>query len=215
MRPIAWRGSEEIGVAAQLTSIHLAIAVWEWGAYFGVEQRMKGVRLCMAPWRRPHPSTAPTASKATGLYMIGTMSKHAAMDQGYADALMLQDRLVPLHKALFLENNPGGVLESGVDVADAFLDRGEIVSERGRAKGDSLVAWMDSVLDRVRSASGVDITHVPYKGSSGARTDIVGGLRSGLTYAGSKTIKELQRKLNYVTITPSGWHEGTPHKASR
>ena len=89
VRPIAWRGSEEIGVAAQLTSVHLAIAVWEWGAYFGVEQRMKGVRLCMAPWRRPHPSTAPTASKATGLYMIGTMSKHAAMDQGYDDALML------------------------------------------------------------------------------------------------------------------------------
>jgi branched-chain amino acid aminotransferase len=89
VRPIAWRGSEEIGVAAQLTSVHLAIAVWEWGAYFGVEQRMKGVRLNMAPWRRPHPSTAPTASKATGLYMIGTMSKHAAMDQGYDDALML------------------------------------------------------------------------------------------------------------------------------
>ena len=89
VRPIAWRGSEEIGVAAQHTRVHLAIAVWEWGAYFGVEQRMKGVRLNMAPWRRPHPSTAPTASKATGLYMIGTMSKHAAMDQGYDDALML------------------------------------------------------------------------------------------------------------------------------
>ncbi len=89
VRPIAWRGSEEIGVAAQQTRVHLAIAVWEWGAYFGVEQRMKGIRLSMAPWRRPHPDTAPTASKATGLYMIGTMSKHAAMDQGYDDALML------------------------------------------------------------------------------------------------------------------------------
>jgi branched-chain amino acid aminotransferase len=89
IRPIAWRGSEELGVAAQHTKVHLAIAVWEWGAYFGVEQRMTGVRLAMAPWRRPHPSTAPTASKATGLYMIGTMSKHAVMDQGYDDALML------------------------------------------------------------------------------------------------------------------------------
>ena len=89
VRPIAWRGSEEIGVAAQHTKVHLAIAVWEWGAYFGVEQRMKGVRLAMAPWRRPAPDTAPTASKATGLYMIGTMSKHAVMDQGYDDALML------------------------------------------------------------------------------------------------------------------------------
>jgi branched-chain amino acid aminotransferase len=89
VRPIAWRGPEEMGVAAKSTKVHMAIAVWEWGAYFGVEQRMKGVHLAMAPWRRPHPETAPTASKAAGLYMIGTMSKHAAMDQGADDALML------------------------------------------------------------------------------------------------------------------------------
>lgn len=89
VRPIAWRGPEEMGVAAKNTKIHMAIAAWEWGAYFGVEQRMTGVRLAMAPWRRPHPATAPTASKAAGLYMIGTLSKHAAMDQGYDDALML------------------------------------------------------------------------------------------------------------------------------
>jgi branched-chain amino acid aminotransferase len=89
VRPIAWRGAEEMGVAAQHTKIHLAIATWEWGAYFGVEQRMQGVRLAMAPWKRPSPETAPTASKAAGLYMIGTLSKHAAMDQGYDDALML------------------------------------------------------------------------------------------------------------------------------
>lgn len=89
VRPIAWRGPEEMGVAAKNAKIHMAIAAWEWGAYFGVEQRMTGVRLAMAPWRRPHPATAPTASKAAGLYMIGTLSKHAAMDQGYDDALML------------------------------------------------------------------------------------------------------------------------------
>jgi len=89
VRPIAWRGAEEMGVAAQQTKVHMAIAVWEWGAYFGVEQRMKGVNLAMAKWRRPHPETAPTASKATGLYMIGTMSKHAAMDEGADDAMML------------------------------------------------------------------------------------------------------------------------------
>jgi branched-chain amino acid aminotransferase len=89
VRPIAWRGSEEMGVAAQNTKVHLAIATWEWGAYFGVEQRMTGVRLAMAPWKRPAPDTAPTTSKAAGLYMIGTMSKHAATDQGYDDALML------------------------------------------------------------------------------------------------------------------------------
>jgi branched-chain amino acid aminotransferase len=89
VRPIAWRGPEEMGVAAKNTKIHMAIACWEWGAYFGVEQRMSGVRLNMAPWKRPHPETAPTASKAAGLYMIGTLSKHAAMDAGFDDALML------------------------------------------------------------------------------------------------------------------------------
>ena len=89
VRPIAWRGAEEMGVAARNTTIHLAIACWEWGAYFGVEQRMAGVRLDMAAWKRPHPETAPTASKAAGLYMIGTLSKHAAMDAGFDDALML------------------------------------------------------------------------------------------------------------------------------
>ncbi|MBW8271024.1 branched-chain amino acid aminotransferase [Caldovatus aquaticus] len=89
VRPIAWRGPEEMGVAAKATKIHMAIAVWEWGAYFGVEQRMKGVKLALAEWRRPDPRTAPTASKAAGLYMIGTLAKHAAMDQGCDDALML------------------------------------------------------------------------------------------------------------------------------
>ena len=89
IRPIAWRGAEEMGVAARGARVQLAIAVWEWGAYFGGEQRMKGVNLAWAKWRRPHPQTAPTASKAAGLYMIGTMSKEAAMDEGADDAMML------------------------------------------------------------------------------------------------------------------------------
>ena len=89
LRPIAWRGSEEMGVAARATRPNLAIAAWEWPSYFAPEVRMRGIRLAMAPWRRPAPETAPTAAKATGLYMIGTMSKHAAMDAGFDDALML------------------------------------------------------------------------------------------------------------------------------
>jgi len=91
VRPIAWRGSEQLAVSAQLTKIHLAIATWEWPSYFGAE-RMKGIRLGMAEWRRPSPETAPTASKATGLYMIGTLSKHKAEAAGYDDALMLDWR---------------------------------------------------------------------------------------------------------------------------
>ena len=92
VRPIAWRGSEQMGVSAQKTKPHLAIAAWEWGAYFGAEALAKGLRLTIAPWRRPAPYTAPTKSKAAGLYMICTMSKHAAEDAGYNDALMLDWR---------------------------------------------------------------------------------------------------------------------------
>jgi branched-chain amino acid aminotransferase len=91
VRPIAWRGSEQLAVSAKLTSINLAVAVWAWPNLFG-NDRMKGVRLAHATWKRPHPETAPTASKAAGLYMIGTMSKHQAEDQGFDDALMLDWR---------------------------------------------------------------------------------------------------------------------------
>ena len=91
VRPIAWRGTEQLSVSAQQTRIHLAIACWPWPNLFGAD-RMKGVRLGMAQWRRPHPQTAPTASKAAGLYMIGTLSKHAAEAEGYDDAFMLDWR---------------------------------------------------------------------------------------------------------------------------
>ena len=91
VRPLAWRGTEQLSVSAQATTIHLAIAAWAWPNLFGAD-RMKGVRLGMAPWKRPHPETAPTASKAAGLYMIGTLSKHAAEAEGFDDALMLDWR---------------------------------------------------------------------------------------------------------------------------
>ena len=92
VRPIAWRGSEMMGVAAQNNTIHLAVAVWEWPSYFKPEERLKGIRLDMAKYRRPDPMTAPSKSKASGLYMICTISKHEAERKGYADALMLDWR---------------------------------------------------------------------------------------------------------------------------
>ncbi|MGH7067907.1 MAG: branched-chain amino acid aminotransferase [Acetobacteraceae bacterium] len=91
VRPIAWRGAEQLSVAGEATRIHLAIAAWPWPNLFGAE-RMKGVRLALATWRRPSPETAPTASKAAGLYMIGTLAKHEAMAAGFEDALMLDWR---------------------------------------------------------------------------------------------------------------------------
>jgi branched-chain amino acid aminotransferase len=92
VRPITWRGSEQMGVSAQNNSIHLAIAAWDWGSYFPMEERLKGLRLTMAKYRRPDPATAPCKAKAAGLYMICTIEKHRAERAGFADALMLDYR---------------------------------------------------------------------------------------------------------------------------
>ncbi len=92
LRPIAWRGSEMMGVSAQNNSIHFAVAAWEWPSYFDPEQRKKGIRMDIAHYRRPDPMTAPCHAKAAGLYMICTLSKHAAEKKGYADAMMLDWR---------------------------------------------------------------------------------------------------------------------------
>jgi branched-chain amino acid aminotransferase len=88
VRPIAWRGSEMMGVSAQHNKIHLAIATWEWPSYFDPAQRLKGIRLDLAEYRRPDPATIPAKAKAAGLYMICTISKHRAERKGFADALM-------------------------------------------------------------------------------------------------------------------------------
>jgi branched-chain amino acid aminotransferase len=92
VRPIAWRGSEMMGVSAQSNRINVAIAIWQWGSYFNPAEKLKGIRLDIAEYRRPDPKTAPCASKAAGLYMICTISKHAAEAKGYADAMMLDYR---------------------------------------------------------------------------------------------------------------------------
>ncbi len=92
VRPVAWRGSEMMGVSAQQNRIRVAIAVWQWPSYFSPELKAKGIRMTFSKWKRPSPETAPTASKAAGLYMICTLSKHAAENEGYADALMLDWR---------------------------------------------------------------------------------------------------------------------------
>ncbi|MGI9482286.1 MAG: branched-chain amino acid aminotransferase [Hyphomicrobiales bacterium] len=92
VRPVAWRGSEMMGVSAQTNRINVAIAVWEWPSYFDPEERLKGIRLDLSEWRRPDPATIPCLAKAAGLYMICTLSKHAAERKGYADAMMLDYR---------------------------------------------------------------------------------------------------------------------------
>jgi branched-chain amino acid aminotransferase len=92
VRPVAWRGSEELSVPARNNKIHLAIAAWVWPSYFSVEEKLKGIRLEWSKWKRPSPETIPSSAKAAGLYMICTLSKDAAMANGFADALMLDYR---------------------------------------------------------------------------------------------------------------------------
>jgi len=121
VRPIAWRGSEQMGVAAQKTKIHLAVAAWDWGSYFPMEQRLKGIRIGLATYRRPDPATAPAKAKAAGLYMICTIEKHRAEQAGFADALMLdwRGRVAECTGAnIFLIKD--GVIHT--PVPDCFLD---------------------------------------------------------------------------------------------
>ncbi len=92
IRPIAWRGSEQLGVSAQAAKIHLAVAAWNWGSYFDKNERLRGIRVGLAQYRRPDPATIPSKAKATGLYMICTIEKHRAERAGYADAMMLDYR---------------------------------------------------------------------------------------------------------------------------
>lgn len=93
VRPVVFRGADTLPtVAAQHAGVHVAIAVWPWASYFDPAQKLKGIRLDMSEWRRPAPDTAPTKAKAAGLYMICTLSKHAAEAKGYSDALMLDYR---------------------------------------------------------------------------------------------------------------------------
>ena len=120
VRAIAWRGSEMMGVSAQHNTIHLGIAAWVWPSYFDPAQRMKGIRLEMAEYRRPDPATAPSRAKAAGLYMICTISKHRAERRGYADALMLdwQGRVAECTGANIFFVKDGAI---HTPIADCFL----------------------------------------------------------------------------------------------
>ncbi len=140
VRPVAWRGSEQMGVSAQQTRINLAVAAWDWGAYFDPSAMETGIRLAMAEYRRPDPRTAPAKSKASGLYMICTLEKHRAEAAGYADALMLdwRGRIAEATGAniFFLKD---GVLHT--PTPDCFLDgiTRRTVIELARKRGIEVV----------------------------------------------------------------------------
>lgn len=181
LRPVAWRGSEMMGVAAQHNKIHLAIASWEWPSYFDPAQKMKGIRIDIAEYHRPDPATAPSTAKAAGLYMICTISKHRAERKGYADAMMLdwQSRVAECTGAniFFIRD---GVVHT--PIADCFLDgitrrtvidlskrRGFEVAER-RIMPEELASFSECFI----TGSAAEVTPVsevgPYKFQPGSMT---------------------------------------------
>jgi branched-chain amino acid aminotransferase len=122
VRPVAWRGSEMMAISAQKTKIHLAIAAWEWGSYFDPNLKLQGIKLNISKWRRPAPNTIPWDTKASGLYMICTLSKHEAEKEGFADSLMLdhEDNIAEATGAnVFFKNSKG---ELHTPTPDSFLD---------------------------------------------------------------------------------------------
>ena len=136
VRPIAWRGSEMMAVAAQQATVHVAIAAWTWPSMFDMATKMKGIRVDIAAFRRPDPRTAPADAKAAGLYMICTISKHRAERAGYADALMLdwQGRVAECTGANVFFTR-GGTLHT--PIADCFLSgiTRQTVIELAQARG--------------------------------------------------------------------------------
>ena len=122
VRPVAWRGSEMMAISAQKTKIHVAIATWEWGSYFDPNLKLKGIKLNISKWRRPAPNTIPWDTKASGLYMICTLSKHEAEKEGFTDSLMLdyQDNVAEATGAnIFFKNSEG---ELHTPIPDSFLN---------------------------------------------------------------------------------------------
>ena len=122
VRPIIWRGSEMMAISAQKNTIHVAIATWEWGSYFDPKLKLKGIKLNISNWRRPAPNTIPWDTKAAGLYMICTLSKHEAEAKGFTDSLMLdhEGNIAEATGANIFFKSQSGELHT--PVPDSFLD---------------------------------------------------------------------------------------------
>ena len=141
VRPVIWRGSEMMAISAQKNKVHVAIATWEWGSYFDPKLKLKGINLNISSWRRPNPNSIPWDTKASGLYMICTLSKHEAESQGYTDSLMLdhEGKVAEATGAnIFFKNKEN---ELHTPIPDSFLDgitRREVI-KIAKAKGIKVI----------------------------------------------------------------------------
>ena len=141
VRPLIWRGSEMMAISAQKNKVHVAIATWEWGSYFDPKLKLNGIKLNISNWRRPAPNTIPWDTKASGLYMICTLSKHEAEAKGYTDSLMLdfEGNIAEATGANIFFKNKSGELHT--PIPDSFLDgitRREVI-KIAKSKGIKVV----------------------------------------------------------------------------
>ena len=141
VRPMAWRGSEMMAISAQQTKIHVAVATWDWGSYFNPKLKVNGIRMNISSWRKPPPNTIPWDTKASGLYMINTLSKHEAEQQGYIDSLMLdyEGNVAEATGAnIFFKTENG---EIHTPIPDSFLDgiTRRTVMEIAKSKGIKII----------------------------------------------------------------------------
>ena len=145
VRPLIWRGSEMMAISAQKNKIHVAIATWEWGSYFDPKLKLNGIKLDISNWRKPAPNTIPWDTKAAGLYMINTLSKHEAEEKGFTDSLMLdhEGNIAEATGAnIFFKSNSG---ELHTPIPDSFLDgitRREVIKI---AKSKELRLWKEKL----------------------------------------------------------------------
>ena len=141
VRPVVWRGSEMMQISAQKNKVHVAIATWEWGSYFDPKLKLLGIKLNISSWRRPPPNSVPWDTKAAGLYMICTLSKHEAESQGYTDSLMLdhEGNIAEATGAnIFFKDKDGNIL---TPIPDSFLDgiTRRCVIEIAKSKGIKVI----------------------------------------------------------------------------
>ena len=141
VRPIVWRGSEMMAISAQKNKIHVAVAAWEWGSYFDPKLKLNGIKLNISSWRRPHPNSVPWDTKAAGLYMICTLSKHEAESKGFTDSLMLdhEGNIAEATGANIFFKDSSGALHS--PIPDSFLDgiTRRCVIEIAKGKGVKII----------------------------------------------------------------------------
>ena len=141
VRPVVWRGSEMMAISAQKNKIHVAVAAWEWGSYFDPKLKLNGIKLNISSWRRPHPNSVPWDTKAAGLYMICTLSKHEAESKGYTDSLMLdhEGNIAEATGANIFFKDNSGILHT--PIPDSFLDgiTRRCVIEIAKSKGIKII----------------------------------------------------------------------------